>query len=217
MNPIMPIGNNGDGSSSGSHGGKRKIAHASSRKGCMKNGKGGPLNASCTFKGVRQRKWGKWVAELRVPKTGERHWLGTFNTAHEAAKTYDNRARKLLGADAPLNFPNEVPPPPPAVPSPDFLEEAYHPMLQMQRSQAGRSFGLLDCNMTGQVSSSHPLQIPQVKDVVISFEDSATWEQALFTMDNPSFTMDNHGIEAMAFDYSTELEKLLRGYNFGGI
>nr|XP_025668372.1 dehydration-responsive element-binding protein 2D [Arachis hypogaea] len=82
----------------------KKPAQASSRKGCMR-GKGGPENASCTYKGVRQRTWGKWVAEIREPNRGARLWLGTFETSHEAALAYDTAARKLYGPDAKLNLP----------------------------------------------------------------------------------------------------------------
>lgn len=81
-----------------------------SRKGCMK-GKGGPENALCNFRGVRQRTWGKWVAEIREPNRGARLWLGTFNTSTEAALAYDEAARKLYGPYAKLNLPHHSPPP----------------------------------------------------------------------------------------------------------
>ncbi|XP_038971573.1 dehydration-responsive element-binding protein 2F-like [Phoenix dactylifera] len=69
-------------------------------------GKGGPQNASCDYRGVRQRTWGKWVAEIREPKKRTRLWLGSFATAEEAAMAYDEAARRLYGPDAYLNLPH---------------------------------------------------------------------------------------------------------------
>ncbi|KAJ0533815.1 putative transcription factor AP2-EREBP family [Helianthus annuus] len=83
----------------------RKVPAKGSKKGCMK-GKGGPENSRCMFRGVRQRTWGKWVAEVREPNRGRRLWLGTFGSAVEAALAYDEAARVMYGSCARLNLPN---------------------------------------------------------------------------------------------------------------
>ncbi|KAL2928355.1 Ethylene-responsive transcription factor WIN1 [Bienertia sinuspersici] len=57
------------------------------------------------FRGVRQRHWGSWVAEIRHPLLKRRIWLGTFKTAEEAARTYDEAAILMNGRKAKTNFP----------------------------------------------------------------------------------------------------------------
>ncbi|RZC44692.1 hypothetical protein C5167_037650 [Papaver somniferum] len=80
-------------------------AATKSRRGCMR-GKGGPENSLCKYRGVRQRTWGKWVAEIREPNRGARLWLGTYNTSLEAAIAYDKTAFQLYGSSAKLNLPH---------------------------------------------------------------------------------------------------------------
>nr|ABU84809.1 putative dehydration-responsive element binding protein [Broussonetia papyrifera] len=66
-------------------------------------------DGSCRYKGVRKRKWGKWVSEIRLPNSRDRIWLGSYDTAEKAARAFDAALFCLRGRTAKFNFPENPP------------------------------------------------------------------------------------------------------------
>ncbi|KAG2241966.1 hypothetical protein Bca4012_062377 [Brassica carinata] len=78
------------------------------------------------YKGIRRRKWGKWVSEIRVPGTRDRLWLGSFSTAQGAAVAHDVAFYCLHQPNSleSLNFPHLLPPSIASKTSPRSIQQA---------------------------------------------------------------------------------------------
>ncbi|XP_059276623.1 ethylene-responsive transcription factor ERF017 [Lycium ferocissimum] len=66
-------------------------------------------SSSSSYRGVRKRKWGKWVSEVRLPNSRERIWLGSYDTPEKAARAFDAALFCLRGKSANFNFPENPP------------------------------------------------------------------------------------------------------------
>lgn len=139
------------------------------------------------YKGVRMRKWGKWVAEVRLPNSRKRIWLGSYETAEMAARAYDAAVFCLRGASAKLNFPET----PPEIPSAESLTP------EQIRTAAARF--AYQCSGSGEAAEA-----PETSAAAeIPAEGGSNWAETMEIEDNPDWAL--FGSSAVLDGYPSDL------------
>lgn len=124
------------------------------------------------YKGVRKRKWGKWVSEIRLPNSRERIWLGSYDSPEKAARAFDAALFCLRGRHAKFNFPDN----PPDIPgachlSPAEIQAAASSFAANASSTSDPPRSHYDSEMT--IDNSHS---PSGGDTSLDVVDRSIWD-----------------------------------------
>ncbi|KAG6532016.1 hypothetical protein ZIOFF_005854 [Zingiber officinale] len=118
------------------------------------------------FVGVRQRPSGRWVAEIKDTTQKIRMWLGTFETAEEAARAYDAAACLLRGANTRTNFSSSS-----AADADSPLASRVRNLLKLKKQSKNRASPKTNINPhpPGEKTTHHPTPVPPPPPLCINF------------------------------------------------
>ncbi|KAM3741599.1 hypothetical protein ACB098_07G008400 [Castanea mollissima] len=164
------------------------------------------------FKGVRKRKWGKYVSEIRLPNSRERIWLGSYDSAEKAARAFDAALFCLRGRAAKFNFPNN----PPEIPGGRSLKAAEiqaaaakfaNSESEPPKSESNSGHLLEIMNNNNNSSSSSLLTSPTVSEATVE----------TVQMDSDSISTNNLDGSFLDLDLDLDLDflKTMGSSNYG--
>ncbi|KAF3437255.1 hypothetical protein FNV43_RR20008 [Rhamnella rubrinervis] len=114
------------------------------------------------YRGVRMRAWGKWVSEIRIPKSGDRIWLGSYDAPEKAARAYDAAQYCVRGECGQFNFPADR--------RPELPASTRFSLSKKDIQAIATNFASSDVSVSSLVSSTTqvPSDTPSLPNLLVS-------------------------------------------------